>query len=540
MAKGVSRHRETVVSDGIRRFAASGRRTDRGAAPPTAAFFFVPFSILFAALVVASCIFSPPSGPPPAFPVSETVPYDTLTTDAPDVVVELYEPYLDASLGPGEEGNPTIGFPARVREHGTGRVVEYRPSRQGFGSWNAARERRYHLFLLRAFFFHAGVFDDTTGTGHVDSLYARARRHDAYTRRIDSSAAEDYRRASRTTVRPRVMGFQVRVNDAGDTVFLELVAPGSPAHDAGLRRGMPVLAVDDSVVTGDSAAARFVRFAGADTGADAVTKLTVGTREGPRSAFVGRDTASFPTVQADSIGGAGYIAVYSFTRRTVNGGSTRDEFRAALAATRRYPATVIDLRDNGGGDLAEVLSMCDEILGGGVIISLVERNLEGNASLRTRTDYRARPGHSGEGRSYVLLANRGSASASEIFIAALRENLDVPFVGTRTYGKGVGQATVDTPGDEVAIVTYGTARTASGADYNGTGLQPTQASTAAPDAMLREAAAMAVPGALARRAASGLAAHDTRRAPLMEWNRRQAVRPDVVEWGSRDADGTGL
>src|SRR5690606_34635775 len=142
-------------------------------------------------------------------------------------------------------------------------------------------------------------------------------------------------------------------------------------------------------------------------------------------------------------------------------------------------------------------------------------------SLRTETAYHATPGGAGAGRSFVLLADEGTASASEIFIAALRENLGAPLVGSRTYGKGVGQASINTPGGGIAIVTYGTARTASGADYNGVGLAPTHPSTEKPDAMLAQAAAVAVPGALARVAADGLAA---RRAGVITWNRRQALR----------------
>src|SRR5690606_39227821 len=139
----------------------------------------------------------------------------------------------------------------------------------------------------------------------------------------------------------------------------------------------------------------------------------------------------------------------------------------------------------------------------------------------------------GDGRSWVILADGGSASASESFISALRENLGVPFVGHTTYGKGVGQATFATYGGGVGVIAYGQARSASGANYNGVGLAPTQPSSARPVAMLAEAANLAAPGALARRAAGGLGASDARRALLVDWNRRQALRPDVVEWGRR-------
>lgn len=484
-----------------------------------------------ATTLVAGCIFSGVSTRGLAVPSSESVPYDGLTDAPADAVVELFHPYLDTGLGVDGQTSLHLSLPARVRERETGRVVEYRMSSRGYGSWNAERERLKNLFLLRAYFFHPGVFEDTAGLGSLDSLYARARKADPYTRYVDSAQAESHRLASRTTVRPRVLGIQVGVNDAGDTVFLRLVAPGSPADKAGLRRGMPVLAVNDSVVTGDSAFARFSRFVDADT---VSARLTVGTPSGPRTETIVRDTARFPTMLIDSLGGAGYIAVSSFTRFTLEGSSTHTEFRAALDATRRFPATVLDLRDNGGGDLGIALRMCDELLSGGVIIRLVERGLQGGASLRIETTHHARPGDRGENRSWVILANGGTASASEILVSALRENLGAPFVGSATYGKGVGQASVNTDGGGIAIITYGQARTASGASYHGVGIAPTHPSSAKPDAMLAEAAALAVPGALARRAAEGFATEDARRAALIEWNRRQAMRPEVKEWGAEE------
>ncbi len=486
-------------------------------------------------MLIAGCIFSAGSTRGLAVPSSETAPYDSLTSAPADAVVELFEPWLDKRLEPGAQSPLTLDYPARVRERETGRVVEYRYGRRGYGSWNAERERLKNLYFLRAYFFHPGAFEDTAGLGSIDSLYARAGQFDPYTRYIDSSAAEEYRRASQTTVRPRVLGIQVRVNDAGDTVFLQLVAPGSPADKAGLRRGMPVLAVNDSAVTGDSAFARFARLVDADT---VSARLTVGTETGPRTEDIVRDTARFPTVLVDSLGGAGYIAIFSFTQHTLEGNSTHTEFRKALDATRRFPSTVLDLRDNGGGSLAIVLRMCDELLADGVIIRLIERGMQGGASLRTETAYRARPGDRGEKRSWVILADGGSASASEILISALRENLGVPFVGSATYGKGVGQAFINTDGGGIALITYGQARSASGANYNGIGLLPTHPSDAKPDAMLAQAAGVAVPGALARRAAEGKGPDDARRAALIEWNRRQAVRPDVVEWDGRGDPGS--
>src|SRR5690606_9893883 len=157
-------------------------RAWRHAAPPTTGLG----AVLMVGLGVVGCIFSPSSRTPPI--TVTTVPYDTLTDAMPDVAVSLYAPYHKASLGPDGRSKLTLSPPVRVHEKETGRVVEYRYSERGFGSWNAERDRQFHLFLLRTFFFHPGVFDDTAAeTLPLDSLYARAHEHDAYTRAIDSA-----------------------------------------------------------------------------------------------------------------------------------------------------------------------------------------------------------------------------------------------------------------------------------------------------------------------------------------------------------------
>jgi hypothetical protein len=50
---------------------------------------------------------------------------------------------------------------------------------------------------------------------------------------------------------------------------------------------------------------------------------------------------------------------------------------------------------------------------------------------------------------------------------------------------------------------------------------------------------VAVPGALARRAAAGLGPSDAGRAALIDWNRRQALRPDVKEWRDETSEAQG-
>ena len=352
---------------------------------------------------------------------------------------------------------------------------------------------------------------------------------------MDSADAAEYERNLLTTEEPKVLGFLSHLNDAGDTVFLRMVAPESPAYRAGLRRGMSVLAVNDSVVTGDSAAVRFLRFYAADTIGS--IKLTVRSAQGSIiSREMTRERVDFPSVVADRIGSVGYIGIYSFTENTVNNGSTYNEFKAALKATKSYKTTILDLRGNGWGSLGVTLQMCEEVLSAGTLFKVIERRFENGGSFRYEVKYTAHKGESGEGRRFVLLADSTSASASELFVTALREGLGSSFVGTHTYGKGVGQAAFRTPGKAYSVITYGRVVTASGLDYNGTGLTPTHPSTAKSDAMLAEAVTVAL-GPVAKGQASGLnsvmssevSGEVSGQAAILEWNRREGRRPKVVD-----------
>jgi C-terminal peptidase prc len=482
-----------------------------------------------AVIALWACTTSPEEAGSPD-PTHESTRVDQVSFDVPDRIVDLYEPRLDLTLPADGQSILTRGFSVRVAEAESGRVVEYNYSRRSYGSWSAEREYQLNLMLLRIFFLRpSGLFEDTTGASTTAALFARAAQHDRFTHYVDSAHAAEYERNLLTTEEPEVLGFLSHLNDAGDSVVIRLVAPVSPAYRAGLRRGMVILAVNDSAVTGDSAAARFLRFYAADTVGP--IKLTVRGTANRGAAFsreIEREKVNFPSVVADAIGQVGYIGIYSFTANTVNGGSTYDEFKAALKATRNARATILDLRGNGGGSLGVTLSMCEEVLSGGTLFKVVERRFEGGGSFRYEVVYKAHPGGSGEGRKFVLLADSNSASASELFITALREGLQVPFVGTRTYGKGVGQSAFSTPGGGYSVITYGRVLTAAGVDYNGTGLTPTHPSTAKPDAMLAEAVAVAS-GPLAKGAASTLMREVAGQAAIVEWNRLQGKRPKVAD-----------
>ena len=97
---------------------------------------------------------------------------------------------------------------------------------------------------------------------------------------------------------------------------------------------------------------------------------------------------------------------------------------------------LVDLRNNGGGSLLEATTLTGLFIDQGPVVQV--RNSSGRISTEEDTD----PGMAWEGPLAVLV-NRYSASASEIFAAAIQDYGRGLIVGETTYGKGTVQNLVD-------------------------------------------------------------------------------------------------
>lgn len=94
---------------------------------------------------------------------------------------------------------------------------------------------------------------------------------------------------------------------------------------------------------------------------------------------------------------------------------------------------VIDLRDNGGGSLEEAISLTGLFVpGGGPVLQVREADNRIGTMTTRPASYQYR-------KPVVVIVNRLSASASEIFAAALQDYRRAIIVGERTYGKGTVQ-----------------------------------------------------------------------------------------------------
>ncbi|MFT3850419.1 MAG: carboxy terminal-processing peptidase [Propionivibrio sp.] len=116
--------------------------------------------------------------------------------------------------------------------------------------------------------------------------------------------------------------------------------------------------------------------------------------------------------------------------------ATRDVARllGELKAAR-VDGILIDLRDNGGGSLGEVIELTGLFVGKGPVVQ--RREADGKISVEAST--RADAVWTGP---LAVLINQGSASASEIFAAAIQDYGRGPIIGEGSFGKGTVQAMV--------------------------------------------------------------------------------------------------
>jgi len=259
-------------------------------------------------------------------------------------------------------------------------------------------------------------------------------------------------------------GVGVEVEGVASGVRIVRCLADSPAEHAGLRAGDLVVRIDDQIVSAANLDVATDLLRG-EVGSS--VRLAV-AREGhvPQEFLLRRSEVQLPSVAAETLApGIGYLRISDFTN------STATELAAAVARVRgahqeKLRGLIIDLRNNPGGVLEAASASADEFLEQGIIVSADGRS----SDARFRMD--ATPGDIAAGAPIVVLVNGGSASASEILAAALRQNDRATLIGRRTYGKGTVQTILPLSDGEALKLTTSRYYTPSGASINGVGITP--------------------------------------------------------------------
>ncbi|WP_180169306.1 S41 family peptidase [Acinetobacter sp. YH12021] len=136
-------------------------------------------------------------------------------------------------------------------------------------------------------------------------------------------------------------------------------------------------------------------------------------------------------------------------------------------STPRLRAVLIDLRNNPGGLLSAAVESADLFLNQGVIVSTKSRS-EGDQQ------FQALPSFEFQNLKVGVLINQRSASAAEVFTAALKDHARAWVMGEKSYGKGVVQKLFPLSDGSALQMTVSHYYTPRDQMIEGVGIQPNQ------------------------------------------------------------------
>lgn len=229
--------------------------------------------------------------------------------------------------------------------------------------------------------------------------------------------------------------------------FISYPMEGAPAAKAGLRSGDQIIRVDsvDTSHMGSEAVSKLLR-------GQAGTPLTVTVRR----PYVTDSILTFEMVRGKLVepsvpywgvidGNTGYIRVTQFIEQTGK------DVREALESFKKDPAVkqiVLDLRGNGGGLLEQAVDIVGNFVPKGTEVLRTRGRDAKSEKIYKTTHTPIFPDI-----PLAVLIDGGSASASEITAGSLQDLDRAVLVGSRSFGKGLVQSTMQLPYDGLLKVT---------------------------------------------------------------------------------------
>ena len=233
------------------------------------------------------------------------------------------------------------------------------------------------------------------------------------------------------------VGALIRYSPKYKNVFIDEPYENMPAANAGLRKGDLILSIDDlsmegkttqfvsDHLRGDAGTTFMIKIRRPSTGKIMKLKITRGAIKMPAVPYYGL---------LDS--GIGYINLNQFTE------DCSKDFRRDFVEMKKngMHKLIVDLRNNGGGLESEAVNIVNLFVPKDVTIVSNHGKVK-----RLDRDYKTTAEPIDTVIPIIVLVNNNTASSSEITAGALQDLDRAVIMGTRTYGKGLVQTTVDLP-----------------------------------------------------------------------------------------------
>lgn len=281
------------------------------------------------------------------------------------------------------------------------------------------------------------MYVDTLQAGEVigNGIKAMLRSLDPYTEYYPEEKSNELKMMY--TGKYAGIGALIRYHHRLKNVVIDEPYAGMPAAEVGLKKGDVVLSIDDSLMTGKTTSYVSSRLRGdagtsfnlkirrPSTGKEMVFKMTRRNIKMPDIPYYG--------MCSDSVG---YICFDSYTE------SSAKEMRRAFVDLKKRGAAalVLDLRNNHGGSLQEAIDILNLWVPKGVTLVETKGKMK-----QTNRAYKTRFEPVDTLMPIVVLVSDETASAAEITSGSLQDLDRGVVIGSRTYGKGLVQVSVDLP-----------------------------------------------------------------------------------------------
>ena len=233
------------------------------------------------------------------------------------------------------------------------------------------------------------------------------------------------------------IGAVIRYNFAIKNTIIDQPYENMPASETGLKKGDIILAIGDSSMVGKDVSYVSNRLRG-DAGSRFVLTIKRPSTGKKMKFKITRRSIQLPAVPYYGLqdDGVGYLNLNSFTTDC-----SKDVRRAFLDMKKQgMKSLVLDLRNNGGGSLQEAINIVNMFVPKGITLVKTIGKIE-----RVNKEYKTTVEPIDTVMPIVVLVNDETASASEITSGSLQDLDRAVILGTRTYGKGLVQVSMDLP-----------------------------------------------------------------------------------------------
>ncbi|MCI5814446.1 MAG: S41 family peptidase [Prevotella sp.] len=295
-----------------------------------------------------------------------------------------------------------------------------------------------NLDIFNAIYKHLDmVYVDTLDAKEVigNSINAMLRSLDPYTVYYPEEKVSELK--TMITGKYAGIGSIIRWNSQIGNSVIEEPYEGMPAAEVGLKKGDIILSIDGESMEGKDNAYVSDHLRG-DAGSTFELKIRRPTTGKVMKLKITRRAIQMPAVPYYGIRpeGIGYINLSQFTEDCAK------QVRRAFIEMKRkgIKGLVLDLRGNGGGSELEAVNIVNMFVPKGITIASNRGKIK-----RVNHDYKTTVEPIDTVMPIVVLVNGNTASSSEITSGSLQDLDRAVILGTRTYGKGLAQISLDLP-----------------------------------------------------------------------------------------------